>query len=62
MKKICASALSANGMERSKTRASEMCVDPISGPVDERREQEQAETGERHDEPLRIGGITARAR
>jgi len=22
-----------NGIERSKTRASEMCVDPISGPV-----------------------------
>ena len=31
MKKICASRLSANGIERSNTRASEMCVDPTTG-------------------------------
>jgi hypothetical protein len=31
MKKICASALSAKGSERSKARASEMDVDPTSG-------------------------------
>ena len=37
MKKICASTLSANGIERSKTRASEMCV-----AADERRQHQHA--------------------
>ena len=47
MKKICASTLSANGIDRSNARARLMCVLPTSGASTTRHERQRAEAGER---------------
>ena len=52
MKKICASVLSANGIEKSKARDSAMRVGPIERRQDQRRAQQRRETGDRSDEAL----------
>ena len=52
MKKICASVLSANGIEKSKARASAMRVGPISGANDQRRAEQGRETDDRPEEAL----------
>ena len=46
-KKICASTLSANGIDRSNTRARLMCVLPTSGASRQVDDRQRAEAGER---------------
>ena len=50
MKKICASTLSANGIDPSKTRRRLMGVVPTSGAASTDSEREAAERQDRHGE------------